>query len=455
MPSSSLASAPGVALRADWFYEVRFDGAELVVEGTFDAHHDSMFSADDDAAPYFRQVEISQGDSWTAVTKVGTSWRATCPKGCRLRYRFALKQACTALAEADTAIASGNVFISPPSTWLLHPGGAAQGATFELHVDPGNAQFVTALQPVSSAEPRRYLADTSVLDDASFAAFGGLQVTEVPAGDATVQLGVAPERLGLSLEQASAWISDSAGAVANFYRGHLPARHALVLLMRGSGGSTRGITLGGGGAGVLVRSSDQVNPKTTRDDWVTTHELFHANFPDIGRGHAWFTEGMATYLEPIARARVGLVSEAKLWRDLVDGLPQGLPEAGDQGLEHTRTWGRTYWGGALFCFVADVTLRERTSNQHTLDDVLLAIGKTGASDQDYWPIQRVLDAATNATGTPVLQELYARLAEKPGTVDLPGLFARLGVRVQGASVVFDDAAPLAKLRRSIAARSPG
>jgi hypothetical protein len=346
------------------------------------------------------------------------------------------------------------VFIAPPSTWLLHPGGAPDGSTFEMHVEPGSAQFVSAWQPVSGGE-RRYRAATSVLDDASFAAFGALQVAEVPAGDSTVQLAIAPERLGLSLEQASVWVSDSAGAVATYYQGHLPARHALVLLMRGSADSTRGVTLGGGGAGVLVRSSDSVSPQTTREDWVLTHELLHANFPDIGRGHAWLSEGLATYLEPIARARVGLVSEAKVWRDLIDGLPQGLPEAGDQGLENTRTWGRTYWGGALFCLVADVALRQRTGNRYSLDDVLLAIGKTGASDQDYWPLQRVLDVAESATGTPVLQELYAGLAQKPGTVDLPGLFARLGVRAQGGSVVFDDSASLAKVRRSITARNPG
>jgi hypothetical protein len=277
----------------------------------------------------------------------------------------------------------------------------------------------------------------------------------VPAGDTTVQLGVAPAGLGLTHEQAVAWVADSAGALASYYQGHLPARHPLVLLMKGSGDDTRGLTLGGGGPAVLVRASDLVNANTTRDDWVVTHELIHVNFPDLGPAHSWLSEGLATYVEPIARARVGLVTETKVWRDMVDGMPKGLPEPGDQGLEHTRTWGRTYWGGALFCLLADVTLRERTGNQRSLDDVLLAIGKTGATDEDYWPLSQVLDTAERATGTPVLRELYERLGEKPGTVDLNQLFARLGVRAQGASVVFDDTAPLAAIRHAIAARRPG
>jgi predicted metalloprotease with PDZ domain len=206
---------------------------------------------------------------------------------------------------------------------------------------------------------------------------------------------------------------------------------------------------------VLVQASDLVTAESTRDDWVVTHELLHANFPDVGPDHAWLSEGLATYVEPIARARVGLLSEAEVWRGLIDGLPQGLPQAGDQGLEHTRTWGRTYWGGALFCLLADLTLRERTGNQHSLDDVLLAIGKAGASDEDHWPLSQVLDAAERATGTEVVRELYERLAQKPGTVDLRALFARLGVRAEGASVAFDERAPLATIRHSITARRPG
>ena len=439
-----------------WHYEARLEaGGELAVEGRFDGKNDGMFSADDDAAPFMHQVQVAQGANWLPASKREASWLAPCSSGCRVRYRFALREAAHALAEADTAIASGEVLIAPPSTWLLHPGTELKSGDFELSVEPGpGARFVSAFRSISGSQANQYRAAIGVLDDASFAAFGPLQISEIPAGDTTVQLGVAADRLGLSAEQAQAWIAASAGAVASYYQGHPPARHALVLLMQGSGKSTRGITLGGGGPAVLVRASDLVTPTTTRDDWVVTHELLHANFPDIGPAHGWLSEGLATYLEPIARARVGLVSEAKVWRDMVDGMPQGLPEAGDQGLENTRTWGRTYWGGALFCLMADVELREKTGNQHSLDDVLLAIGKTGASDEDYWPIERVLEVAERATGTHVVRELFERLAQKPGTVDLAALFARLGVRARGDSVVFDEHAPLAKLRQAITARRP-
>jgi hypothetical protein len=65
-----------------------------------------------------------------------------------------------------------------------------------------------------------------------------------------------------------------------------------------------------------------------------------------------------------------------------------------------------------------------------------------------WPLERALAVADAATGTRVLQDLYATMGAASGPVDLPALFARLGVSRQG----FNDQAPLAKLRASITAR---
>jgi predicted metalloprotease with PDZ domain len=438
-----------------WHYRARLAaGSELSVEGRFDGRTNGTFSAEDELAPFVRNFEVAQGDHWLPVAKRDASWLVPCSAGCNIRYRFALREATETLAQADTAISSGGVLISPPSNWLLHPGIELRNGEFELQVEPGmGARFVSAFRPVSGRADH-YQAAIDVLDDASFAAFGPLHVTEIPAGDTSVQLAVSEYRLGLSTAQVEAWVAASASAVASYYGGHLSARRTLVLVMQGSSDSTRGITLGGGGPGVLIRAAERMTPETTRDDWVVTHELLHANFPDLGPAHNWLSEGLATYLEPIIRARVGLVHEAKVWRDMVDGMPQGLPQAGDRGLENTRTWGRTYWGGALFCLAADVELREKTGNRYSLDDVLLAIGKTGSSDQDFWRIERVLEMAERATGTKVMAELFERLAKNPGTVDLTGLFSRLGVHTRAGTVVFDEHAPLARLRQSITAHRP-
>lgn len=434
---------------------VRAKAGELEIDGQFAYEGQLALTLDSEPAAFVRRVEYATRGGFAAAARVDSTWRVPCTGTCRVRYHFSLREACESLAQADTAIAAGDAWIAPASTWLLHPDAAGPGTRFELQVQLTEGErFVTALHPSVDGVPNSYEAAADVLDDATYAAFGALRVSEVAAGDTTLELAIAPHGLDLSAEQSEAWLRTAAGAVASYYRGHLPARHTLVLLMRGSGTDTRGLTLGGGGPAVLIRASDRANSGATADDWVLTHELLHANFPDLGRAHSWLSEGLATYIEPIARARVGLVSEAKVWRDMLEGMPQGLPQAGDQGLERTRTWGRTYWGGALFCLLADLTLRERTGNQRSLDDVLLAIGKTGASDQDRWTIQQVLEMAFRATGTRVVEELYQELAEKPGSVDLARLFARLGVRKAGDTVVFDDTAELATIRKSITAQNP-
>jgi hypothetical protein len=74
-------------------------------------------------------------------------------------------------------------------------------------------------------------------------------------------------------------------------------------------------------------------------------------------------------------------------------MPQGLPQAGDRGLDHTPTWGRTYWGGAIFYLLADVKIRKRTRNRVGLQQALQGILAAGGNHEQDWPIQRILSVA--------------------------------------------------------------
>jgi hypothetical protein len=57
-----------------------------------------------------------------------------------------------------------------------------------------------------------------------------------------------------------------------------------------------------------------------------------------------------------------------------------------------------------------------------------------------------------ATGTNVLIELYDEMRATPVSPDLSQLWQRLGVKLSRDSVEFDDAAPLAAIRRAITAK---
>jgi predicted metalloprotease with PDZ domain len=182
---------------------------------------------------------------------------------------------------------------------------------------------------------------------------------------------------------------------------------------------------------------------------MLTHELIHMGFPSVPRRHHWIEEGLATYVESIARARAGGLSQERAWRDLVEGMPQGLPQADDRGLDFTPTWGRTYWGGAIFCLLADIEIRKRTENRYGLEHALRAIVKAGGTIESEWKLSRAIEAGDRATGVPVLQELYDRMKASPVPVPLDELWVKLGIATRDGRIVFDDAAPLAHIRKAI------
>jgi hypothetical protein len=160
-------------------------------------------------------------------------------------------------------------------------------------------------------------------------------------------------------------------------------------------------------------------------------------------------EGLATYIEPWARSRVGAISPEQVWNEVVRDMPQGLSTYGDRGLDNSQTWESIYWGGALFFLLADVEIRERTNNRRGLEDALRGIATAGGTVDVTWNIEQVIAEGDRATGVPVMKELYKRMADSSYQVDLDLLWRRLGVERRNGSVIFNDKAPLAAVRRAI------
>jgi hypothetical protein len=194
----------------------------------------------------------------------------------------------------------------------------------------------------------------------------------------------------------------------------------------------------------------QVTEDDLSSDWKLTHEMVHFGLPSVEDRHRWIEEGSATYIEPLARAMIGELTAEKVWGDMVRDMPQGLPLAGDRGLNLTHTWGRTYWGGALFCLLADVEIRKRTGNRRGLQHALQAVNRAGGTIEVDWPLERVIEIGDKATGGAALSDLYQQMAMKPVMVDLSDLWKQLGVHRSGNTVAFDNRAPLAAIRASIA-----
>jgi hypothetical protein len=253
-----------------------------------------------------------------------------------------------------------------------------------------------------------------------------------------------------------AWISNAANAVSEYF-GRFPVVRARVLVhpSEGRAGVFRGTTFGGSrGAFTRISVGQTTGVKDLDDDWMMTHELLHMAFPDVSANtdeHHWMEEGMATYIEPIARAQIGRMSVERVWGDFARDMHQGLPEAGDRGLDHTPTWGRTYWGGAVFWLMADVRIREATHNQKGLQDAMRGILAAGGNITEDWPVERVIGIGDRSTGTTVLADLYSQMKATAVHTDLEDLWRRLGIQRKNGTVIFDDQAPLAEIRKAITA----
>ncbi|HEY6618053.1 MAG TPA: hypothetical protein VIY68_00760, partial [Steroidobacteraceae bacterium] len=237
-----------------------------------------------------------------------------------------------------------------------------------------------------------------------------------------------------------AWIDRSAHIVADYY-GQFPAPLLVIRLraMEGSG-VNGGRTTNDGRLMIQMRVGRETTGEMLTADWVLVHEMVHLALPEVGRSHDWLAEGLATYVEGVARAQDGNRAIADVWAEDRNSMPKGLPRAGEGGMDQTSSWGRTYWGGALYCLQADVAIREQTANRVGLQTALRAILKeTGGYgfESDIGEVLRIGDAAT---GTHVMYGLYQQIRATPQTPNLELLWTLLGVPADPLTQPFDDRA---------------
>ena len=283
------------------------------------------------------------------------------------------------------------------------------------------------------------------------AASGTTDVLKV--GTSTIDVEISGVRPDLPHNILIAYAGDAAHAVSHYY-GRFPVDRVLlqIVVVPERAGVLQGTTWGnrdGYPALTRLRIGQHTSQGDLRTDWKLTHEFVHMALPSLPDDQHWLEEGIATYVEPIARYQSGFLTRKQVWWGMVDGMPHGEPGSLDRGLDHTHTWGRTYWGGALFCMVADIRMRQQTKNAFGLQDALAAIVDAHGSIQDEWPIEQLLAVADKRTGTTVLEDLYTSWRATPVQVDLAGLWSQLGIRDSPEGVLFDDSAPLAGVRDTI------
>ncbi len=280
-----------------------------------------------------------------------------------------------------------------------------------------------------------------------YGAFDKLDHTEIKVDGSTLVVGIAPGKLALSRGEIVAWVKKSAEAVITYYH-RFPTARTRVLIVPVSGARISGQAFGHRGAAIRLRVGRNATAADLARDWVMVHEMIHLAFPMLNRRHDWLAEGLAVYIESVARVRAGHLDQATIWTDFVEAMPRGLPGPGDRGLDNTPTWGRTYWGGALFCLLADIEIRKRTRNEMGLEHALRKMLSV-ANHESFSAIETAIETADIGTGKTVLMELYKAHRDTAIDVDLDALWAELGVRMEDGAAVLDGSAPLAEIREAI------
>jgi hypothetical protein len=286
-------------------------------------------------------------------------------------------------------------------------------------------------------------------DRMPYDAFDRLAKTDLEIGGGMIHVAFAPGDIALPKEKILDWVRTSARAVSIYY-GRFPVHSLKLLLVPVDGPRVRGgTTWGYRGAAIRVLLGRDSRENDLRQDWVLVHEMVHLALPDMEERYNWLSEGLAVYIEPVARVKAGDLTAKEIWQAMMRDMPKGLPQPGDQGLDNTDTWGRKYWGGALFCLLADIQIRKATDNRLGLQDGMRGVIAAGGNHEVDRPIERILSTADQAVGLDVLTRLHHEMGPKPVTPDLDALWRDLGITSGDGGIQFNNTAPLAAIREAI------
>ncbi len=433
-------------------YRVRVESVtplRLAVDATCEGLGVRGLEADDArVASWVAPVSSDEGP----VTRRGASFLlARAQRRAHFHYRVDLERVAAKERDFDLALRSGRSLIAPASSYLLYPLPLDVGTPVRLFVTaPDGLGYATGL----SAEGDHYRLDANEIPVATYSVFGAVSSEQLRLpgahGDTRLDLVILDGELGVGRDELAAWVRSRARAVADFY-GAFPAPRVTVMVIPAPG--RRDVVFGKllpeSAPGVALLVGSDAGGEALANDWVLIHELFHIGVPSFSREGKWFDEGLATYFEPLIRVRAGFWDEKSAWQSFALEMPRGAAALTRDGLEHARNYPGIYWGGAIYCLLADVDARERSGGALGLEDGIRRVFAAGGRSWDVWPLSKTLATADASYEAPLLTPLAQRYADTPHALDLEALFTSLGVERRASGFTLSDAAPRSWVRRAI------
>lgn len=365
----------------------------------------------------------------------------------RIAYQVDLDAVAAGRQSIDVALRSGSSLLAPVSTWLVRPEPLTVDVPVHLHVEtPPGFGFATGLTP----EGDGHRLDAHEIPVGTYALFGRFESRTLPVGDALVTLAFADGQLAAGRDEVARWVADSAREVAEFWHGFpVPRAQIIVVPVPGRDRVVFGKVLPESAPGIALLVGENTPRAALYQDWILIHELFHLGVPSFSGEGKWFDEGLATYFEPIIRARAGWRTEESVWHEFAQAMPRGLDAVEQRGVEQVDDFSGVYWGGAILVMLADLEVRRQTGGARGLEDGLRSVRRAGGHASEVWPLDRTLALSDQATGVRALAPLAAAHARHGTRVDLGSVWRQLGVKVSAHGTRLDDGAPLAAVRRAM------
>jgi hypothetical protein len=439
--ASPLAHSPPAPSTWSYAIEPPANGATVLrVEATFGDARVAL--ASDYARAAIRSFEMRTPAGYRAAPMNARGYSLDgCASPCSVRYALDFGTLADACGRLLCGMRVGDSFVTMAASWLVRPEG---DAPIELRTR-GAGPFALGMRKRADGV---YTFRASELEESSYTAFGSMRLRRA----APIDIALLSRPLAMTDDAVATWVGEARGVISDFF-GRFPTDTTLIVIPVAGDGVRFGTVSARTGASVALLVGDAMPASATHEDWVLVHELFHLGTPTfVGEGR-WLEEGLATYYEPILRARAGWMTEEDLWTHFADQMPRGVHDADEApDIEDRDDINSMYWGGALFCLVADVRIRERTRGAHSLDDVLRSVLADGGDVTRVWSVRDFLARGDAVTGTTVLRELRAEFA-RGDAVDLGKLEESLGVAWKGSGrAVLRADAPASALRTAISRR---
>jgi len=297
---------------------------------------------------------------------------------------------------------------------------------------PAGQRIAASYEPVPGRVGTFRASSESRLRNA-FLVVGRFDLAELQVGDARVVLVLGRDLAG-SMPVVTGAVRHFLDASEKIFHGAPPSRILVVANLGAPVGSMHGGVFGSD-ISVLVHEP----PTSANASWwrpFLCHEIFHLwngtaiDFP-AGQQY-WFTEGVTEYESQLLPVRLREVPANEFLRTMSVKAGRYLDAAGAIGLvragdEKFLNNALVYDGGALAAMALDVTIRSRTSNRKSLDDLLHALYDRARARKGRGLALEDVESAAVKLGGSGIREFFRRYVRGDETLPLEAMLRLAGL----------------------------